>query len=130
MHEREVGVSVSSAPSSGLKCLPLSDVAIKASVFQSLEHLLGIFAVGEGTDLDAVELIGGGLLRLGGWLYRLGRSGLLRRIASQDSVHSILYSIIVVPCGLQALAAVGAIAPLTADHFPGNLVHGLGGLGR
>ena len=32
--------------------------------------------------------------------------------------------------GDQALAAVGAIAPLATDHLPGNLVHGLSRLGR
>ena len=32
MHGREAGVAVSSAPSSGLKCLHLSDVALEARV--------------------------------------------------------------------------------------------------
>lgn len=47
-------------------CLHLADKTLEARVPQTLEHLLGVFAVGEGADLDTIELIGGRLLRIGG----------------------------------------------------------------
>ena len=51
--------------------LILSNNPIKAGGLELGQHLLGVFAVGKGADLDAVELIGGRLLRPGGGLYRL-----------------------------------------------------------
>lgn len=64
---------------SGILCalhvvvLSLPDESVEAGSFQALEHLLSVVPVGKGTDLDAVELIGGRRFRLGGL-------GLLRRL--------------------------------------------------
>ena len=57
---------MSSAPSSGF-VLPLPDVALEARGLEAPEHFLGVFPDGEGADLDAVELVGGVLLRPGGF---------------------------------------------------------------